>query len=88
MKYLINPSILSANFAYLASDICSVVNAGANRIHFDVMDNHYVPNLSFGPILLRSLINSGIKIGVDIHLMVGLERRHRPCPPLKSLGTG
>jgi ribulose-phosphate 3-epimerase len=70
MKYQINPSILSANLAYLASDINVILNAGANNIHFDVMDNHYVPNLSFGPILLKALIRSGIKVKIDVHLMV------------------
>lgn len=66
---LLAPSILSANFACLGEDIKSVINAGADILHFDVMDNHYVPNLTMGPMILKSLINYGINIPIDVHLM-------------------
>ncbi|WMY96886.1 MAG: ribulose-phosphate 3-epimerase [Arsenophonus sp.] len=70
MKYfLIAPSILSANFACLGKDIQKVVKAGADLLHFDVMDNHYVPNLTFGPIICKALRDYGIKIPIDVHLM-------------------
>lgn len=68
-KYLISPSILSANFAHLEEDIKKVIKAGADIIHFDAMDNHYVPNLTFGPIICKILRNCGIKTPINVHLM-------------------
>lgn len=70
MEKLIAPSILSADFAKLGEEVESVIKAGADIVHFDVMDNHYVPNLTFGPIICESLINYGIKKPIDVHLMV------------------
>jgi ribulose-phosphate 3-epimerase len=70
MKYLIAPSILSADLARLGDDVRSVLEAGADVIHFDVMDNHYVPNLTFGPAILTALRKYGITAPVDVHLMV------------------
>ncbi len=69
MSQLIAPSILAADFSRLGEEVESVLNAGADMIHFDVMDNHYVPNLSFGPMVLQALRNSGIDAPVDVHLM-------------------
>ena len=66
----IAPSILSADFARLGDEVDAVVTAGADLIHFDVMDNHYVPNLSIGPLVLTSLRKHGLKVPVDVHLMV------------------
>ena len=63
-------SILSADFAYLAKDIKKVLNAGIDEIHFDVMDHHFVPNLSFGSIICEALRNAGISAPIDVHLMV------------------
>ncbi|BAP58571.1 ribulose-phosphate 3-epimerase [Candidatus Tachikawaea gelatinosa] len=69
-KYLLAPSILSANFACLGKDVKNVLEAGSDMIHFDVMDGHYVPNLTFGPIVLKSLRNYGINAPIDVHLMI------------------
>ena len=68
--YWIAPSILAADFARLGEEVDAVVAAGADLIHFDVMDNHYVPNLSIGPLVLTSLRKHGLTVPVDVHLMV------------------
>ena len=68
--YLIAPSILSANFASLGDEVDSVLAAGADIVHFDVMDNHYVPNLTIGPMVCRALRDHGISAPIDVHLMV------------------
>ncbi len=70
MKAWISPSILAADFSRLGEEIRTVLAAGADTIHFDVMDNHYVPNLSVGPLVLKSLRKAGIHETVDVHLMV------------------
>ena len=64
------PSILSADFARLGEEVSEVVKAGADIIHFDVMDNHYVPNLTIGPMVCQSLREYGITAPIDVHLMV------------------
>lgn len=70
MKPLIAPSILSADFARLGEDVEAVLDAGADIVHFDVMDNHFVPNLTIGPLLCDALRNYGIEAPIDVHLMV------------------
>lgn len=69
-NYLIAPSILSADFARLGEEVDAVLSAGADVIHFDVMDNHYVPNLTFGPMICEALRSYGITAPIDVHLMV------------------
>jgi ribulose-phosphate 3-epimerase len=68
--YLIAPSILSADFARLGEDVDKVLAAGADIVHFDVMDNHYVPNLTIGPMVCKALRKYGVTAPVDVHLMV------------------
>lgn len=68
--FLIAPSILSADFARLGEDVEEVLAAGADVVHFDVMDNHYVPNLTFGPMICKALRDYGITAPIDVHLMV------------------
>ena len=67
---LIAPSILSANFAKLGEEVDNVLTAGADIVHFDVMDNHYVPNLTIGPLVCEALRNHGVTAPIDVHLMV------------------
>jgi len=69
-KYLIAPSILSADFAKLGAEVDNVLAAGADVVHFDVMDNHYVPNLSIGPMVCKALREHGVTAPIDVHLMV------------------
>ncbi|MCK8132742.1 MULTISPECIES: ribulose-phosphate 3-epimerase [unclassified Pseudoalteromonas] len=69
-KYLIAPSILSADFAKLGEDVDKVLAAGADVVHFDVMDNHYVPNLTIGPMVCKALRDHGVTAPIDVHLMV------------------
>lgn len=68
--YLIAPSILSADFARLGEEVDNVLAAGADIVHFDVMDNHYVPNLTIGPLVCEALRNHGVTAPIDVHLMV------------------
>ncbi|GAA5141455.1 ribulose-phosphate 3-epimerase [Thalassotalea piscium] len=69
-SFLIAPSILSADFARLGDDVAKVLAAGADVVHFDVMDNHFVPNLTFGPMICQALRDYGISAPIDVHLMV------------------
>jgi len=68
--FVLAPSILSANFAELGHEVDQVLNAGADWIHFDVMDNHYVPNLTIGPLVCEALRKHGVQAPIDVHLMV------------------
>lgn len=68
--YLIAPSILSADFARLGEEVDAVLAAGADVVHFDVMDNHYVPNLTIGPMVCKALRDYGVTAPIDVHLMV------------------
>ncbi|XOV87214.1 MAG: ribulose-phosphate 3-epimerase [Pseudomonadota bacterium] len=70
MKPFIAPSILSADFARLGEEVDAVLAAGADLIHFDVMDNHYVPNLTIGPMVCKALRDYGVTAPIDVHLMV------------------
>lgn len=70
MTPLIAPSILSADFARLGEDVTAVLDAGADIVHFDVMDNHFVPNLTIGPLICEALRKHGIEAPIDVHLMV------------------
>ena len=69
-KHWIAPSILSADFARLGEEVSAVLKAGADLVHFDVMDNHYVPNLSIGPLVCEALRKAGVTAPIDVHLMV------------------
>ncbi|MDA8652332.1 ribulose-phosphate 3-epimerase [Porticoccaceae bacterium] len=68
--YLIAPSILAANFACLGEEVDRVLASGADMVHFDVMDNHYVPNLTIGPMVCKALRDHGVTAPIDVHLMV------------------
>jgi ribulose-phosphate 3-epimerase len=70
MAMIISPSILSADFSRLGEEVNAVLDAGADWIHFDVMDNHYVPNLTIGPLVCEALRKAGIKAPIDVHLMI------------------
>jgi ribulose-phosphate 3-epimerase len=70
MPAIIAPSILSADFARLGEEVKSVLAAGADWVHFDVMDNHYVPNLTIGPLVCEALRKAGVTAPIDVHLMV------------------
>lgn len=70
VDFKIAPSILSADFARLGEEVDNVLAAGADYVHFDVMDNHYVPNLTIGPMVCKALRNHGISAPIDVHLMV------------------
>ncbi len=85
MTPLIAPSILSADFARLGEDVTAVLDAGADIVHFDVMDNHYVPNLTIGPMICEALRNYGIEAPIDVHLMV--EPVDRIIPDFASAGA-
>src|SRR5262245_65731729 len=68
-EFLILPSLLSADFAKLGAEADAVIEAGADMLHLDVMDNHYVPNLTVGPLVCEALRKHGVKTPIDVHLM-------------------
>jgi ribulose-phosphate 3-epimerase len=82
---LIAPSILSADFARLGDDVQAVLDAGADIVHFDVMDNHFVPNLTIGPLICEALRKHGIQAPIDVHLMV--EPVDRIIPDFAAAGA-
>jgi len=82
---VIAPSILSANFAKLGQEVDAVLNAGADWVHFDVMDNHYVPNLTIGPLVCEALRKHGVDAPIDVHLMV--EPVDRIIPDFAAAGA-
>ena len=69
-EFLIAPSILAADFARLGEEVANVLKAGADMVHFDVMDNHFVPNLTIGPLVCEALRGYGITADIDVHLMI------------------
>jgi ribulose-phosphate 3-epimerase len=83
--YLIAPSILSADFARLGEEVDAVLAAGADIVHFDVMDNHFVPNLTIGPLICEALRKHGVTAPIDVHLMV--EPVDRIIPDFASAGA-
>ena len=85
MTPLIAPSILSADFARLGEDVEAVLDAGADIVHFDVMDNHFVPNLTIGPLICEALRNHGIEAPIDVHLMI--EPVDRIIPDFAAAGA-
>ncbi len=85
MTPLIAPSILSADFARLGDDVRAVLGAGADLIHFDVMDNHFVPNLTIGPMICEALRKDGIEAPIDVHLMI--EPVDRIIPEFAAAGA-
>ena len=85
MTPLIAPSILSADFARLGEDVSAVLGAGADIVHFDVMDNHFVPNLTIGPLICEALRSYGIDAPIDVHLMV--EPVDRLIPDFAAAGA-
>ncbi len=85
MQPVIAPSILSADFARLGEEVDAVLAAGADMVHFDVMDNHYVPNLTVGPLVCEALRNHGVTAPIDVHLMV--EPVDRLIPDFAAAGA-
>lgn len=85
MTPLIAPSILSADFARLGEDVAAVLDAGADIVHFDVMDNHFVPNLTIGPLICEALRKHGLTAPIDVHLMV--DPVDRIVPDFASAGA-